>query len=361
MKISDFVYEYTKTGQNRHSTLCRVRIFVNRRNQIGVVLTDLGDKNPSLSVTMVVEKLAEQLITQGYVENISILVEHYESDRYSAPSFDFVDVDKSGTDMWKRTNLDDVCAALDCKGEEFETKSLEVNHIFDQVEKLRHSMDPHIGEPYSESFELINRRNDILDRSIPIGDLQNLINNGSGERELHTAIKSDLSLLGEFYAHPTEEYICFSEFPIGQGYVDFVVFSGRSRMDVTLIEVKGANYNLINQNNYQDFSSKTNQAVQQIRSRLGYICKNHEEFRVFSHKIRAEAELNNRVYNSFIGPKTELLVDPDKDINLHTIVIGGRSKNDINESKLRHEYERTFSPSIRIESWDSWVQKHPRN
>jgi len=179
-------------------------------------------------------------------------------------------------------------------------------------------------------------------------------------RNIQKLIKSDLSIIGNFYSHPSEEYICFSEFSLDDGVVDFVMFSGRSRMDFTMIEIKGINYDLIDENSYEDFSSKTNQAVQQIRRRLGYITRNYEKFRRCVHKIRECVESGETRFNFFIGPQGKLGVDPNKDINLHTVVIGGRSKDDLSESKLRYEYERGNSPPIRVGSLDSWLKKSRR-
>ena len=74
--------------------------------------------------------------------------------------------------------------------------------------------------------------------------LRGLIDNCAGERDLQRLIGSDLSLRGEMYAQPDEEYLAFAEFPIDDGRVDFALFSGRSRMDITLIEIKGAQFYL---------------------------------------------------------------------------------------------------------------------
>ncbi len=230
-----------------------------------------------------------------------------------------------------------------------------------KLKKYRHDIDPFIDEPWPEAYEVINRREDILKNMLPISVLQEAIENGAMEIDLQNLIKSDLSILGDFYAHPSEEYVCFSEFPLNGGFIDFVIFSGVSKMNVTLIEIKGANYNLVNGNSYEDFSAKTNQAVQQIRKRLGYITRNYEEFRKFVHEVRSSVEAGEPKFNSFVGPKGKLGVDPNKDIYLHTIVIGGRSKDDLNESRLRYEYERGQSPSIRVESWDSWIKKLKRH
>jgi hypothetical protein len=41
--------------------------------------------------------------------------------------------------------------------------------------------------------------------------------------------------------------------------------------------------------------------------------------------------------------------------------LGGKSKDDIHESRLRHEYESANSPSIKIESLDSWIKNRIEN
>ncbi|MFL6465581.1 MAG: Shedu anti-phage system protein SduA domain-containing protein, partial [Bryobacteraceae bacterium] len=170
-----------------------------------------------------------------------------------------------------------------------------------------------------------------------------------------------LSIIAEFYAHPEDEYICFSEFPVGDGSVEFAIFSGRSRMDVTLIEVKGADYYLLNQDSYENFSQKFNESANQIRSRLGLIYRDGlDEFRTRVHSIRKRVEEGECHHNSFVGPHTPLQVDPNKDINLRCIVIGGRTRNDIKESRRRHEYEQTSVPRIGVETWDSWLMKLSR-
>lgn len=360
MKVSDFVFRFNSGSWLGRDAICRVRTFVGKNNDLIVVLTDLGDKNPSSSVTNSVETIRECLIVKGFIQEETQVVEHYDKEFIDGGSFDLVAFDKSNNPSWKSINLENACDLLLVEKSEFSTPSLEIPRIYDEVEKIRHEIDPYLDEPYSESYDVINRREDIINQGLPSGALRAAIDTGAIETELQKLIKSDLSIIGDFYSHPSEEYICFSEFPLDGGFVDFVMFSGRSRMDVTLIEVKGADYNLINGNHYEDFSAKTNQAVQQIRKRLGYITRNYEEFRQFVHQTREFVESGGEKFNSFVGPKGKLGVDPNKDINLHTVVIGGRSKDDLNESKLRHEYERGNSPSIRVESWDSWIKKSRR-
>lgn len=360
MKISDFVFQFPTSGLGRHDALCRVRIFLGASRKVVAVLTDLADMNPGSSVTNAVENIHKALVDRGFIGDDALILEHYDQERLGGQTFDWVRCNHGGRTEWQRAEVQEVCAALDCDESEFSCSSLEVKNIFDEVQRMRHRVDPHIGEPWSESFEVINRREDIARQMVPTSVLWDVVNQCEGERVLQSLIESDLSLLGDYYSDPKEEYVVISQFPLDGGYVDFAVLSGRSRMEVTLIEIKGADYKLINGNSYQDFSAKTNQAVQQIRRRLGYVTRHYEAFRNHVHQLREAAENNEEGLVALVGPQGRLGVDPDKDVNIHTVVIGGRSVDDLNESRLRHEYERGNSPSIRVESWDSWLKKVPR-
>jgi hypothetical protein len=360
VKISDFIFRFPTQGFTRHDAICRVRLFITSEKSIYVVLTDLGEKNTGSSVTNSVEKIRSELIHRGHINEDAKIIEHYDKNYPIGGSFDFLTFNEHNRPTWQSAQISSVCNLLDTEHSEFLVHSLEIPRLFDAIEKIRHDINPFVDAPWPESYEVINRREDIQIRWLPEGKLTEAIENNSSETDIQALLSSDLSIIGDFYSYPSEEYICFSQFPVGDGFVDFVIFSGRSRMDVTLIEIKGANYNLINGNNYEDFSAKSNQAVQQIRKRLGYISRNPEEFRKFVHQVRHDVESGETKYNSFIGPKGKLEVDANKDIKLHTVVIGGRSKNDIKESRLRHEYEMRTSPSMKIESWDSWLKKSNR-
>ncbi|GBE19185.1 hypothetical protein BMS3Abin16_01800 [archaeon BMS3Abin16] len=180
---------------------------------------------------------------------------------------------------------------------------------------------------------------------------------GASERELRAELKKYLSILGKSCAYSSikDEYIVFSEFPIGHGNVDFVVFTGRSRMEVILIEIKGANFNFVNNND--SIAVDINLAAQQIRERFYVIKSNYEPFRRDVHAIRSSVENGAQKYNSFLGPTGYLRVDPNKDIDVSGVVIGGRTKEDIQESRIRHQLELN-SPKIQFESWDSWLRKY---
>ncbi len=184
-----------------------------------------------------------------------------------------------------------------------------------------------------------------------------LIEENAVENVIQKELKTDLSIMSKVYAHPQEEYICFSEFPIQDGIADFVIFTGRSRMEVIIIEIKGANFNFSNSNHYRNMSFKMNEATQQIIGRFNAIEKNYNNFRVFVHKIRQQVESGIKTYNSLLCRQGYLNVDPNKDICVRGIVIGGRCTDDMFESNLRHSFEQTLNSRIRIESWDSWIRK----
>ena len=84
------------------------------------------------------------------------------------------------------------------------------------------------------------------------------------EWKLDALIKNDLSLIAEIYSYPNDEYIVFSEFPVGERRVDFAIFSGRSTMDVTFIEIKGADFNLKKRGHYDNLNAKIEEANSQI-------------------------------------------------------------------------------------------------
>jgi len=239
-------------------------------------------------------------------------------------------------------------------------KSPDRIRIFEDAEKIGSLIDPSRNTLYPESSEYIVRALDIEKNQITKASIDNLIGNKCNERKFQELLKQDLSIFAEIYANPNDQYICFSEFPWDNGFIDFVVFTGISRMDVILIEIKGADFNLINRGHYQKISSKMETAIHQIKQRIGSIHRNLDSFRKEAHKIRETVEAGKPLYNSLTGPYGNLEVDPNKDINIYPVVIGGITTNDHIESKTRQEAEMTFTPRIKIESWNSWLRKIQR-
>jgi len=185
--------------------------------------------------------------------------------------------------------------------------------------------------------------------------LKQLIAKGAQEREIQDFLKANLAILGNAHSHPKGEFIVISELPVDDGKCDFVSLSCRSRMSVTFIEIKGADFNFINSNDR--FASAINEGAEQIESRLAYLERNYETFRRKIHQLRQAAIDNTCPHNSECGQGRYLGVDPNKDITFHGIVIGGRTVNDSLESELKWNKEKNGS-IIRFESWDSWIRKY---
>jgi hypothetical protein len=359
MKVADIVHDYHDGITRLSKGLCRVRSFINLSKTV-VLLTELDTTNDGNSVTNVVEHIVHSLIEQGKVIGPAIFIEHYERTDSLTDKFYLVALtDTKGPD-WKQITLQEVVALTGCTDSELNERSEANPRIYAQADRIRLARDRFVDSRFPGSNEVIKRRLEILDGMIPKNDVGKLVNANAKERELQDLLKQDLSFFGEAYAELDGEYICFSEFPIDDGFVDFAVFTGRSRMDVILIEVKGADFDLLTKNHYEEFSHKINEAAGQIRSRVSTIYRDISKFRTAFHKIRMEAEKGKKIHNSFLGPNFRLQVDPNKDINIRTVVIGGRTVNDLEESRKRYDYESRVTPPIRIESWDTWLRRLKR-
>jgi hypothetical protein len=287
----------------------------------------------------------------------SRFIEHYEDHDYRHARFNLVTFSETGAPHWSSINRSAVIELLGCDEAELSMSTSEIPRLLNEIDRIRYEVDPFVDSPWLEAPENTKRRNDIEARMIRKAQIVDLVTRGAGEQELQRLLKQDLSIFAEIYAHPKDEYICFSEFPIADGAVDFAVFSGRSRMDVTLIEVKGAEFHLVNRGHYEKFSAKIDEAVHQIRTRLRHVIDNIKDFRSYVHQARLNVERGNFQYNSLLGPESHLEVDPNKDINIRCVVIGGRTRNDLEESRKRHDLEITTHPPIRVESWDTWMRK----
>ncbi|TOA12213.1 hypothetical protein CGK32_24485, partial [Vibrio parahaemolyticus] len=89
--------------------------------------------------------------------------------------------------------------------------------------------------------------------------------------------------------------------------------------------------------------------------------RDYNDFRKIFLDIKNKVESGEQIHNSLVGPKGKLQVDDNKDINIHTVVIAGRGKADYDESRKRQDLEYNTKPPIRLESWDSFINKMPRN
>lgn len=210
---------------------------------------------------------------------------------------------------------------------------------------------------YKEPVEWTERRNSIRKKQIPIENLQKLINDGANEREIQKVIKSDLSFLSDYLQSPQDEYICLSELPIGNDIVDFVVLTSRSRMLVYLIEVKGADFFTAKGGHYKGMNSRIHDAVKQIGNHISYIDKNYESFRKYIHDIRQQVIDGKYKSNCLLGPVGYLEVDPDKDIKIETIVIGGKTRDEHYDSSERTQFESNNKYWLHVYSWESYLRR----
>ncbi|RKD28878.1 Shedu immune nuclease family protein [Lacrimispora algidixylanolytica] len=368
MKLNDFIFEYE--SNTRYPGLCRIRTFINNKNELYVVFTDLDIKNPSASVTNDLEKIYYGLMNNGFITQKYKVIEHYEHiDVFLSlgdakfGEFSLVELKAGDMTLWHRCNVKQILEFLDVKEEEFLNKTWNDWRHINTIEQKRTRIYPFLDYGFNENIEVIRRRLELEDNKLNKVQISELISNKSAEKDFLDLLKKDLTIFAEVYASPPEEYICFSEFPIGDGgRVDFALFSSRSRMDVTLIEIKGAEFELmVNNGGYYTFSKKMEIAISQIKARSGYVHRNYSEFRKYVHQVRQEVEGGNRLYNSLIGPKGNLLVDPNKDINIRYIVIGGRTNDDLRESWKRHEYECSNNPPMHIETWNSFIRRMSRS
>ncbi|MFT3931625.1 MAG: DUF4263 domain-containing protein [Spongiibacteraceae bacterium] len=356
MKILDVIHDF---GDNRTSVaggICRVRSYIGGDGII-VILTDLGSLNDGQSVTNAVEKIINSTIEKGLVIKPAIFIEHYERDLYQLDTFDVVTT--SPKTEWNPITKERVLELIASDESELSERSINNRKVYEEADKIRYQRDPFRDSVYIEEPSVIARKREIIDSMISKSSIKKLIDSEANEQELQRLIKQDLSIIAEAYVGD-DEYICFSEYPLANGLVDFVIFSGRSRMDITLIEVKGANFNLVNSNHYGSFNHKVRDAAEQIQERLGIVYRNYEEFRKTAHEKRKKVISGDLIHNAFIGPQSCKQVDSNKDVNIRTVVIGGRTVNDLEESHKRQDYERNSIPPIRIESWDTWLRRLKR-
>lgn len=227
--------------------------------------------------------------------------------------------------------------------------------LANEILRLRCQIDPYLDHPSPEHYQVTRRRIAIQDHMLEKSQIATLVESGAGERELTHVLQLDLSLLAETFAHPEEEYICFSQFPIGDKIADFVVFTSRSRMLVTLIEIKGADFYLSKSNHYGSFHSKIEEAALQIRNHERYISNHYDQSRLLFHQIRRRVEQGETLYRSLLCPRGRLEVDLEKDIDIYKVILAGRTRDDLEDSRKRFDYEN--SQGIHIESWDSWIKK----
>lgn len=356
MKLNDFIFRFCGNWRGTEG-ICRVRLFLGRDAQVYAVLTEL-EENPSTSVTNAVEFLYEQLCREKKIPPQAKLIEHYTRSVGWEQTFDLVTL-QDGRPDWKSVSRETVCALLDVDPSEFsDEKDPRVR------EEIRRALE---GTPQIHRLHFIERP-EITERRLEIAmsrhsrkELCALLDRQPTERQLAAFLKEDPSFFGERYAHPQEEYICFSEFPVGDtGRVDFALFTGRSWMRVYLIELKDGRVPLRRRNHYGAFRAQIEEGREQLLRRAAWAEQNYDAFRRFVHQVRQEVEAGHRPYGAFPGPDWRLQVDPNKDVSLHLVLIGGRTTQDLEDSRARYRQDAASRFRMETETWDSWVRKLTR-
>lgn len=353
MKISDFIFEF-KSYRMREKGLCRVRVFVNTQKETICVLTDIGNISNAPWLGTVFDTVINLLYDDGHLLNCQfyILTDDFDS------SMAIIDEYGSVKGYLSKKQVE---VLTECDENEFAQKSMDILPIRRRIEKKRYEINPFINNRYLKSPEYIKREIEIQENAISKKKLKELVDARVSERELAGLIKEDLSLIAEIYSLYNDEYIVFSEFPIGDKRADFAVFSGRSTMDVTFVEIKGANFNLKRNSHYDNLNAKIEEANSQIRNHRKYIYNNYESFRKELHRVRQKAESGENIYNAFLAPGRELQVDPDKNVNIRFVIVAGRTpEDDIEESDLRYQFGRD-NRDVELFSWDSWIRRLSRD
>jgi hypothetical protein len=155
-------------------------------------------------------------------------------------------------------------------------------------------------------------------------ELQEILDRGTGERELLAFLKENPFIITEslsFLGHPT---IVVAEFPIGQSFIaDFMVIAPYSgAFDIKLIEIEPPLERIFAKNGV--LARRANKALEQVNSWATYIRKNRIEVLRAIEKYGKEKDLIN-------GPREKItctagcsIFDSTVDVHFNYEIIIGR-------------------------------------
>lgn len=335
----------------------RVRVYNDKRH---VLLTDIDIS--AASVTNNVEVIAAKLMALNLIKPDTAVIEHYERKPRirPLPTFDIVTI-INNQPYWKNCNLEEVAQMLQCPEAELTESLEEIEHLKLEAELLRKALAPQPISKPCRSDLLPKRPNDVFK-----AELQNMLDERKGETDLHRFLEANVMNFAEQFACPDNEFIVFSEFTIDEYRVDFMVLTGRSRMDAHIIEIKGADIPLSKAaGNHRDYRSEIHDAITQIQFHHGKMQFN-ETVAQKIHAERARAEAWHKSYalkpcgrlDFAVGEQPRLEVSAEKGLNIYYHVIGGYGTHLSEESRLRHRTEDSMQAHVRIDSWNSWLNRH---
>ena len=369
MKTNDYLFGFSP--QNIHPidiSFCRVREFIRVDGEYIILLSELEENNGCSiinSIETIIEQMNPDLLSKSDLRIFSHLPEYNVYGRLIRDIIQEV-VFEGGVPKWfPELSLGYLIDYLQCSEDEFSDYK-DDNRLIKEIEKYVQKNTDRVKPLVHEPDYIVRRRGEIASNQISKSEIQMILDHYPSEQEMQKVLEQDLSLIAENYANPPEEYIAFPQFPIGDGYADFVLFTCRSRMEVIIFEIKDAKQHILRENYYSDFRQRYQEGISQLDCRYQYCIRNYGEFRSKVHTMRQEviavAEKERELpYRAFPGPKYTLKVDPNKNITMRYVFIGGRTINDIKDSEIRNNKENAANYSLKIETWDSWLNKLRRN
>lgn len=94
-----------------------------------------------------------------------------------------------------------------------------------------------------------------------------------------------------------------------------------------------------------------------VRERHAYINRNYSSFRTQIHEDKDKAINEEYSGNYLVGPRKTLLVDPQKDIDVKYIAIGGVEREDKSIEESHEIVKCKPADNLEIASWNSFVRK----
>ena len=90
---------------------------------------------------------------------------------------------------------------------------------------------------------------------------------------------------------------------------------------------------------------------------MEYINRNYSSFRTQIHEDKDKAINEEYSGNYLVGPRKNLLVDPQKDIDVKYIAIGGVEREDKSIEESHEIVKCKPADNLEIASWNSFVRK----
>ena len=148
MKTSDFIFKF-KSYKMREEGLCRVRFFVNTKQEMICVLTDIDIMSNAPYLDTVCDTVINLLYDNGYLLNCQVYVLHDDFDNSMAI------IDKYGN-VERHLSKKQIEILTECDENEFAKKSVDILSIKRQIEKKRYEINPFISRNNSCILNSVN-------------------------------------------------------------------------------------------------------------------------------------------------------------------------------------------------------------